>query len=142
MSRASVVDLKVQNREVEPVFIASGVVLSGMDTISAGTRCQELPSSRQANCCVLTKILLGMFYVKKPVTVSKAQSQFPALCRRADTTSVTRRGEVVAFIVPKNRMLDLLEQMEILANPRAMKAINRARTGKGKDHPLSALDAD
>jgi antitoxin (DNA-binding transcriptional repressor) of toxin-antitoxin stability system len=80
--------------------------------------------------------------VKTTVTVSKAQSQFPALCRRVETTSVTRRGEVVAFIVPKKRMLDLLEQMEILANPRAMKAIDRARVGKGKDHSLSALDED
>jgi hypothetical protein len=80
--------------------------------------------------------------VKTTVTISKAQSQFPALCRRTETTSVTRRGDVVAFIVPKARMLDLLEQMEILANPRAMKAIERARSGKGKNHPLSALDED
>ena len=83
-----------------------------------------------------------MFYVKNTVTVSKAQSQFPALCRRKETVSVTRRGEVVAFIVPKTRMLDLLEQMEILANPEAMKAIGRARRGKSKNHPLSALDED
>jgi antitoxin (DNA-binding transcriptional repressor) of toxin-antitoxin stability system len=80
--------------------------------------------------------------VKTTVTVSKAQSQFPSLCRRKETTSVTRRGEVVAFIVPKTRMLDLLEQMEILANPAAMKAVERARRGKGKNHPLSALDED
>jgi hypothetical protein len=36
----------------------------------------------------------------------------------------------------------LLEQMEILANPQAMKAIQRARRGKAKDYPLSALDED
>jgi len=36
----------------------------------------------------------------------------------------------------------LLEQMEILANPAAMKAIQRARRGEAKDHPLSALDED
>jgi hypothetical protein len=36
----------------------------------------------------------------------------------------------------------LLEQMEILANPEAMKAIRRARRGEAKDHPLSALDED
>jgi hypothetical protein len=36
----------------------------------------------------------------------------------------------------------LLEQMEILANPEAMKAIQRARRGEAKDHPLSALDED
>ena len=38
----------------------------------------------------------------------------------------------------------LLEQMEILANPEAMKAINRAKRGRrpGKLYPLSALDED
>jgi hypothetical protein len=36
----------------------------------------------------------------------------------------------------------LLEQMEILANPEAMKAIQRARRGEANDHPLSALDED
>ena len=58
------------------------------------------------------------------------------------TQFVTNRGEVVAFLVPRPRMEALLEQMEILANPAAMKAIQRARRGEAKDHPLSALDED
>jgi hypothetical protein len=37
-------------------------------------------------------------------------------------------------------MAGLFEQMEILANPRAMAAIRRAKAGKTADHPLSALD--
>jgi len=36
----------------------------------------------------------------------------------------------------------LLEQMEILSNPAAMKAINQAKAGKGKYHPISVLDED
>jgi len=43
-------------------------------------------------------------------------------------------------VVPRARMQLLLEQMEILANPEAMKAVRRARAGKAKDHPLTALD--
>jgi hypothetical protein len=39
-------------------------------------------------------------------------------------------------------MADLLEQMEILSNPAAMKAINKAKAGKGKYYPLSVLDED
>lgn len=39
-------------------------------------------------------------------------------------------------------MADLLEQMEILSNPAAMKAINNAKAGKTKDYPLSVLDED
>ena len=33
-------------------------------------------------------------------------------------------------------MADLLEQMEILSNPEAMKAINKAKAGKTKDYPI------
>jgi len=37
-------------------------------------------------------------------------------------------------------MADLLEQMEILANPEAMAAIQQARAGQGKYFPVSSLD--
>ena len=80
--------------------------------------------------------------MKSTFSISKAQAGFPALCRRSETTPSTTRGEVVAFLVPRPRMEALLEQMEILANPAAMKAIQRARRGEAKDHPLSALDED
>ena len=74
------------------------------------------------------------------LTVTKGQAQFPALCRSKKTVPITNRGEVVAFVVPKKRMADLLEQMEILANPEAMKAINLAKAGKLKYTPLDLDD--
>jgi hypothetical protein len=80
--------------------------------------------------------------MKNTVTITKGQAQFPALCRKDKTSAITRNGEVVAFIVPRKRMTDLLEQMEILSNPEAMKAINRAKAGKTKDYPLPVLDED
>ena len=80
--------------------------------------------------------------MKNTLTITKGQAQFPALCRSGKTSAITRNGEVVAFIVPRKRMADLLEQMEILSNPAAMKAINNAKTGKGKYYPLSVLDED
>jgi hypothetical protein len=75
----------------------------------------------------------------KMFTVRQGQAQFPALCRKEKTSAITRNGEVVAFIVPRKRMARLLEQMEILANPEAMKAIRRAKAGRTVDYPLSAL---
>jgi hypothetical protein len=78
--------------------------------------------------------------MKAKYSISHGQAQFPNLCRRKETTPITRNGEVVAFIVPRARMQDLLEQMEILSSPEAMKAIRRAKLGKSKDHPLEALD--
>lgn len=74
------------------------------------------------------------------LSVSKAQAQFPAVIRRKQTTPITRSGEVVAFVVPRDRMQALLEQMEILSNPEAMKAIRQDKRGKVKYHPLSALN--
>lgn len=78
--------------------------------------------------------------MKSMLSVSKAQARFTQLLRRKETTPITRSGEVVAFLVPRPRMEALLEQMEIMANPEAMKAINRAKKHKSSGHPLSALD--
>ena len=94
------------------------------------------PIARAAAPCYVE---LGM---KAKYSISHGQAQFPTLCRRKETTPITRNGEVVAFIVPRSRMQALLEQMEILSNPEAMKAIRRAKSGKAKDHPLRALDED
>jgi hypothetical protein len=77
--------------------------------------------------------------VKNTLTVTQGQARFPALCRKEKTSAITRNGEVVAFIVPRKRMEGLFEQMEILANPDAMAAIRRAKSGKNADHPLSRL---
>jgi hypothetical protein len=75
----------------------------------------------------------------KTLTMKQGQAQFPALCRKEKTSAITRNGEVVAFIVPRKRMAGLLEQMEILANPEVMTAIQRAKAGKTVDYPLSVL---
>jgi hypothetical protein len=82
------------------------------------------------------------FTMRDTLTVTQGQAKFPALCRKEKTSAITRNGEVVAFVVPRKRMATLLEQMEILANPEAMVAIQRAKAGKAVDHPLSALDED
>jgi antitoxin (DNA-binding transcriptional repressor) of toxin-antitoxin stability system len=76
----------------------------------------------------------------KTWTVRQGQAQFSALCRKGKTSTITRNGEVIAFVVPRKRMAALLEQMEILANPEAMAAIQRAKAGKSVDYPLSALE--
>ena len=80
--------------------------------------------------------------MKDTLTITQGQAQFPALCRKRKTTAITRNGEVVSFIVPRQKMSDLLEQMEILANPEAMRAINKAKARQTKDYPLSILDED
>jgi antitoxin (DNA-binding transcriptional repressor) of toxin-antitoxin stability system len=76
------------------------------------------------------------------LSITQAQARFPKICRSKKTAAITRNGEVVAFLVPRKRMADLLEQMEILSNPQAMKAINRAKAGKGKYYHIGVLAED
>lgn len=80
--------------------------------------------------------------MKNTLTVTQGQARFPAICRSKKTAAITRNGRIVAFVVPQKRMADLLEQMEIMANPKAMAAINKAKAGKGKYYPISVLDED
>ncbi|HMC27538.1 MAG TPA: prevent-host-death protein [Verrucomicrobiae bacterium] len=80
--------------------------------------------------------------MKTTYSVTEAQAQLPRLIRLQETITVHRHDETVAFIVPRERMEALLETMEILANPEAMKAIKKDQSGKGKYLPLSALDED
>ena len=80
--------------------------------------------------------------MKITLSVSEAQAQLPRLVGAKETIAVRRRDETVAFIVPRERMEALLETMEILSNPAALRAIKRDQSVKGKYLPLSVLDED
>jgi antitoxin YefM len=80
--------------------------------------------------------------VKTTFDVAEAQARLPKLVRAKQTLSLRQANETVAFLVPRERMEALLETMEVLANPQAMRAIRRDRSGKGRYLPLSALDED
>ena len=76
-------------------------------------------------------------------SVTQAQSQLPSLIKEAEDGTpvrIRRRDETVAFLVSRERMEAIVETMELLANPRAMKAIDAHRAGRTKFLPLSALD--
>lgn len=80
--------------------------------------------------------------MKTTYTIREAQAQFPRLVREAanQTVTITRHHEIVGYLVSPERMDAMLETLEVLANPAAMKEIRRAKTGRGKYHPISALD--
>lgn len=80
--------------------------------------------------------------MKTTFDITEAQTKLPKLMRSKHTVSVSSHDKTVAFIVPRARMEALLETMEILANPEAMRAIRRDQSGKDKYLPLSALDED
>jgi hypothetical protein len=77
--------------------------------------------------------------MKTTFDIVEAQARLPKLVRTKQTMCLRQDDKTVAFLVPRARMEALLETMEILANPEAMKAIRRDQAGKGKYLPLSVL---
>ena len=75
-------------------------------------------------------------------SITEAQANFPALVRKSQDgpISITRRDQIVGYLLSPDRMEAILESMEILADPNAMRAIRGYEKGLTKFQPLSALD--
>ena len=75
-------------------------------------------------------------------SITEAQARLPSLVKKAVESPViiTRRDKVVGYLLSPERMQGILETMEILANPKAIKAIRDAQSGKTRYYPLSTLD--
>ncbi|HMP76628.1 MAG TPA: type II toxin-antitoxin system Phd/YefM family antitoxin [Kiritimatiellia bacterium] len=80
--------------------------------------------------------------MKTTYSIKEAQTQLPRMVREAAVQPITimRRDEVAGFLVSPQRMEGMMETLELLADPRAMKELKRARRGRGRYHALSALD--
>jgi len=77
------------------------------------------------------------------VTISELQAQTPRIVReteRRGMVAVTRHGRVVAFLISKDRVEAMIETMEILSDPDAMKAIREFEAGKTKMKRVDCLD--
>jgi prevent-host-death family protein len=82
------------------------------------------------------------FSVKTTYSVSEAQTNLPALLRRAESgrvAAIRRHSKTVAYVVGAEEFGVMVETMEILANPKAMKAIRAAEAGRGKYLPAEQL---
>lgn len=76
-------------------------------------------------------------------SIAQAQSQLPSLIKEAEqgtSVRIRRRDETVAFVVSRERMEAIVETMELLANTKAMKAIEAHRAGRIRFVPPSAID--
>jgi len=82
--------------------------------------------------------------MKNTYSVAKAQANFTRILKEAEKhpIGITRHDETVAFILSRERMDAIIETLEVMANPNAMKAIREHQTGKTRFVPLSALDDD
>jgi len=80
--------------------------------------------------------------MRTSVSVTEAQKQLPRIVRQDRVIAVTRRNQITAFVVPRARFDALLETMETLANPQAMRAIRRFKAGRMKFLSLAELDRE
>lgn len=83
--------------------------------------------------------------MKSTYSVTEAQSRFPGLVREAEdagSVAISRHGETVAYLVSRDRMEAIVETLEVLDDPRAMKAITAHRAGTMRFKSLASLDRD
>jgi prevent-host-death family protein len=75
-------------------------------------------------------------------SVTEAQSQLPAILKRAEKNlvAITRREKTVAYVVSADRMEAIAETLEIMADPDAMVAIRKSERGAGKYYRLADVD--
>ena len=77
--------------------------------------------------------------------LKEAQRRLPHLLRQAakgDTIAVANGDETVAYVVAKEHYDSLIETLELMSNPAALKALRRDKAGRSRFRPLSALDDD
>jgi PHD/YefM family antitoxin component YafN of YafNO toxin-antitoxin module len=81
--------------------------------------------------------------MKTTVTTTEAQANLPRLLKllqKQKTLTITNHGRIAGFLVSKERMEAIIETMEILANPTAMKAIRDFEAGRSPGKDVSCLE--
>ena len=78
-------------------------------------------------------------------SVTQAQTNLPRLIKEAaneGSIAITRHEETVAYLISRGRMDAIMETLDLLGNPTAMKALRDYEAAKTKFLPLSALNGD
>jgi len=78
-------------------------------------------------------------------SVTQAQSSLPRLLREVEQgtlVGIARRDETVAYLLSRDHLEAIVETMELLANPKARRAIEEHRAGRTRFLPLAALDIE
>jgi PHD/YefM family antitoxin component YafN of YafNO toxin-antitoxin module len=66
------------------------------------------------------------------LTMTEAQSGLPKLCRGKKPVLITLRDKPVSVLVPIEHYEAMIETIDLLGNPKAMRALRSAKAGKGK----------
>src|SRR5262249_4988357 len=74
------------------------------------------------------------------LSVSKAQSGLPKLCRDKTAILITTHEKPVSVLLPIEDYEALIETMDLLANPTSMRTLRAAKAGKLKYRRLNLGD--
>lgn len=80
--------------------------------------------------------------MKSTYQIKEAQANFSAVIRQAEKgrlTTIMRHNKAVVYLMSAERLAAISETMEILANPKAMRAIRDVETGRAKMQHLGAI---
>jgi PHD/YefM family antitoxin component YafN of YafNO toxin-antitoxin module len=80
--------------------------------------------------------------VKSTFSVTEAQANLPRIVRASSIVGISRHNKVAGFYIPRERFEALLETMELLANPGAMKTLKLAKAGKLKYRRLAQVEPE
>jgi prevent-host-death family protein len=72
--------------------------------------------------------------------VHKAQQQLPKLCRSGKAYLITNRDQPSAVLLSIDDYEAIMESMDILSNPKAMRVLRAASAGKLKYKRLNLTD--
>jgi len=74
------------------------------------------------------------------LTISRAQAGLPRLCNSGKSFLITNRHKPAAVLLPIADYESLIETMDLLSNPQAMKTLRAAKAGKLSYHKLDLGD--
>jgi PHD/YefM family antitoxin component YafN of YafNO toxin-antitoxin module len=77
------------------------------------------------------------------VTTSQLRSQTAKIVRQTERkgmVAVVRHGRVVAFLISRSRVEGMIQTLEILTEPEAMKAVRQYEAGEAKMKGVESLD--
>jgi prevent-host-death family protein len=88
---------------------------------------------------------ISIFVVKATCSISDLSRNPAAIVRQSEkkgAVGISRNGRIVGFVVSRDRLEAMLETLDILADPDAMKAIRNYEAGRGRFKDVSCLDDD
>src|SRR6266542_937824 len=105
---------------------------------SAATIVQRMGLARQRIADISHRIMPQT--TDPTVSVSKAQSGLPKLCRDKKAILITTHEKPVSVLLPIEDYEALIETMDLLANPTAMRTLQAAKAGKLRYRRLNLGD--